>query len=134
MTDAGIEKPESGAETQPIPDDEALNPSAQAESGAEPEAQADLTPKAKSNKKENKKEKANKPIVLLKCTVCSKEFESRNKLYQHITSEGHTANKLVVEAATAAAALDAGLDPDGQPLSHNAIKKNKRLAKLAGKK
>lgn len=51
-----------------------------------------------------------KPI----CSVCDEEFETRNKLFEHIKKEGHAALKPTDE---------------NQPLSHNAIKKNKRLAK-----
>ena len=139
------------AESQPTPsgvkddndENDAMTSSAPAIVSQDDES--DMTAARPSkNKKTNKKEQktsstsannaSRPPIVLLKCTVCQKEFESRNKLYQHITSEGHTANKIEVTAATAAVALDAGLDLDGQPLSHNAIKKNKRLAKLANKK
>lgn len=55
----------------------------------------------------------------LKCTVCDEEFTSRNKLFDHIKTEGHAALKTA--------------DSD-QPLSHNAVKRNKRLAKLVNKK
>ena len=121
--------------------DDNLNSSIQNENDDEQTDTPKAASKAKS-KKANKKatEKPasmtnNKPVVLLKCTICSAEFDTRNKLFQHISAEGHTANKIEVSAATAAAALDAGVTVDGQPLSHNAIKKNKRLAKLAnGKK
>ena len=58
-------------------------------------------------------ETAPKPSI---CSVCKQEFVSRTKLFEHISKEGHAATKVVV--------------PDSsQPLSHNAIKKNKRLAK-----
>jgi DnaJ homolog subfamily A member 5 len=50
------------------------------------------------------------------CKVCNQEFSSRTKLFEHISKEGHAAAK-VVEQSTS------------QPLSHNAMKKNKRLAK-----
>lgn len=53
--------------------------------------------------------------VQLICTVCQEEFSSRNKLFDHIKTEGHAAPKLE------------------KPLSHNAIKKNKRLAKALKK-
>jgi DnaJ family protein A protein 5 len=53
--------------------------------------------------------------VKLICTVCQEEFSSRNKLFDHIKAEGHAAPKLE------------------KPLSHNAMKKNKRLAKTIKK-
>ena len=53
-----------------------------------------------------------------KCSVCDEEFETRNKLFEHIKKEGHAALKPA--------------QPD-QPLSHNQLKKNKRLAKASKK-
>lgn len=55
--------------------------------------------------------KIEKPPV---CSVCNEQFETRNKLFEHIKKEGHAALKPVDET---------------QPLSHNAAKRNKRLAK-----
>jgi len=54
---------------------------------------------------------ANEPKKAI-CSVCNKEFESRSKLFLHIKEEGHAAPKL----------------PE-QPMSHNSVKRNKRLAK-----
>ncbi|CAF0968438.1 unnamed protein product [Brachionus calyciflorus] len=48
------------------------------------------------------------------CSVCSLEFETRNKLFDHIKKEEHYALKTENET---------------RPLSHNEIKKNKRLLK-----
>lgn len=50
------------------------------------------------------------------CKVCNQTFPSRTKLFEHISKEGHAATKVVEPSAS-------------QPLSHNAMKKNKRLAK-----
>ncbi len=54
-----------------------------------------------------------------KCSVCDEEFDTRNKLFEHIKKEGHAALKTV--------------DANEKPLSHNAMKKNKRLANKATK-
>lgn len=63
--------------------------------------------------------KAAEPMEKIsKCSVCDEEFETRNKLFEHIKKEGHAALKPA--------------QPD-QPLSHNQMKKNKRLAKASKK-
>jgi hypothetical protein len=51
-----------------------------------------------------------------KCQVCLEEFESRNKLFEHINKEKH-------------AILKPAQNQEQAPLSHNAVKKNKRLLK-----
>lgn len=75
--------------------------------------------KSKKNEKLNTKIEKDqvdlkKPDKLSVCSVCNEEFETRNKLFEHIKKEGHAALKPVDES---------------QPLSHNAAKRNKRLAK-----
>lgn len=50
------------------------------------------------------------------CSVCGEEFDTRNKLFDHIKQEGHAAPK-----------------PQDGPMSHNALKKNKRMAKAQKK-
>jgi DnaJ family protein A protein 5 len=55
----------------------------------------------------------------MKCSVCDEEFDTRNKLFEHIKKEGHAALKTV--------------DANEKPLSHNAMKKNKRMANKAAK-
>ena len=69
-----------------------------------------------SDDSEKKAESAAEKIS--KCSVCDEEFETRNKLFEHIKKEGHAALKPA--------------QPD-QPLSHNQMKKNKRLAKATKK-
>ena len=69
-----------------------------------------------SDDSEKKDESAAEKIS--KCSVCDEEFETRNKLFEHIKKEGHAALKPA--------------QPD-QPLSHNQMKKNKRLAKASKK-
>lgn len=56
-----------------------------------------------------------------KCSVCQFEFESRNKLFEHIKVEGHAIQKPINASSN-------------EPLSHNAAKRNKRLAKTLNKK
>ena len=74
-------------------------------------------------KKKTEKVKSPEPVEeedeskSLKCTICETEFDSRNKLFDHINKEGH-----------------ASLKQTDQPLSHNAIKKNKRLLAKINKK
>lgn len=51
----------------------------------------------KSNKKveatnETEQLESLKPII---CSVCNQEFESRNKLFEHIKEEGHAAPKTI---------------------------------------
>ena len=50
-----------------------------------------LKEEIKSDEK-NENDKTLKPII---CTVCNEEFDSRNKLFDHIKEKGHAAPKLV---------------------------------------
>lgn len=87
----------------------------------EPEVKIEEPPNAVVDEETNKTSTENfvpepaKPVV---CSVCQEEFDTRNKLFEHIKKEGH-------------AALKDQSDPN-KPMSHNQAKKNKRLAK--GKK
>lgn len=80
-----------------------------------PTSEAKKTPnKSKKNKKDKKTPNAEAedlPIEL-KCTVCLLEFETRNKLFDHINAEGH------VSVPT---------------LSYNQIKKNRILLAKSNK-
>ena len=69
----------------------------------------DATTNPTSNQ-ENTNNQAKKSI----CGVCYKDFESRSKLFNHIKEEGHAAPKISTS--------------EQQPLSHNSVKRNKRLA------
>ena len=73
-----------------------------------------LSAKVESEISDSKKDKETVPKPSL-CSVCNQEFSSRTKLFEHISKEGHAAPKVI--------------EPS-QPLSHNALKKNKRLAKV----
>ena len=53
-----------------------------------------------------------KPVI---CSVCNQEFESRNKLFEHIKEEGHAATKSAPKKA-----------PDANSKAKN---KNKKLRK-----
>ena len=76
--------------------------------------QANMTDKQERKTSHSSAKPLDEQIQLI-CTVCQEEFSSRNKLFDHIKTEGHAAPKLE------------------KPLSHNAIKKNKRLAKATKK-
>jgi DnaJ family protein A protein 5 len=83
----------------------------------ETNASSIINEKKKQNKQEKSSEneneepaESNKPPV---CSVCNQEFESRNRLFEHIKEEGHA----ILKTAS------------NQPISHNSLKKAKRMAK-----
>ena len=75
--------------------------------------QIDIESNQVNEKLESEKVTAPKPSI---CKVCNEEFPSRTKLFEHISKEGHAATKIVEHDKS-------------QPLSHNAMKKIKKLAK-----
>jgi DnaJ family protein A protein 5 len=64
---------------------------------------------------QQQQESVSKPVI---CSVCNQEFESRNRLFEHIKEEGHAAPKTASKKAT-----------DAKDANPKANRKNKKLKK-----
>ena len=83
------------------------------------EVKQSKTPKQKAEPKTTETpEPSNEPPKPPICSVCNEEFDTRNKLFEHIKKEGHA----VLKPTTGE-----------QPTSHNAAKRNKRLLNKSNK-
>lgn len=110
--EADLEVKDSSIQESEAPENnEATSVEQMTDQKAEEETHPTKSKKSKKDKKGKKAQDEKAADVVdeeqsLTCTVCSMEFESRNKLFSHIEQEGHA---------------------QATPLSYNQIKKNRIL-------